>query len=299
MPTLTCQSEHGKLHSVWVKKAVDAFRSENLIESQWRSLNYTGKPDLSKALDEYDRFLDFFVTNHVNIHYFPAANEVGLDSIYCRDASIATDHGMVLCNMGKPKRKTEPEQVLAQFKKQGIPVLGSIEAPGTIEGGDTAWVDTQTLAVGLGYRTNKYGLEQIRNLLKPFDIEVLSVELPHYKGPADCFHLMSIFSPVAKDLAVVYSPLMSVAFRNELLDRGYSLIEVPEEEFLAMGCNVLALGPRKCLMVQGHPKTCAALREVGCTVYEYEAVEISLKGGGGPTCLTRPTWREADWQVKG
>jgi N-dimethylarginine dimethylaminohydrolase len=128
-------------------------------------------------------------------------------------------------------------------------------------------------------------------LLEPIGVQIVVAELPHYKGPSDVFHLMSILSPVDNDLAVVYSPLMPIAFRNQLLERSYTLIEVPDEEFELMGCNVLALAPRKCLMVEGNNKTKALLEAVGCEVITYKGEEISVKGGGGPTCLTRPLWR--------
>jgi N-dimethylarginine dimethylaminohydrolase len=128
-------------------------------------------------------------------------------------------------------------------------------------------------------------------LLEPKGIEIIIVELPHYKGKSDVFHLMSIFSPIDKDLAVVYSPLMPIKFRNELLNRGYSFVEVPDEEFESMACNVLAIAPKKCVMVKGNPRTQNELLKAGCTVRTYKGKNISLKGGGGPTCLTRPILR--------
>ncbi|HMQ62942.1 MAG TPA: arginine deiminase family protein, partial [Flavilitoribacter sp.] len=185
----------------------------------------------------------------------------------------------------------EPAAERLAFDRLGIPILGEIQAPGTLEGGDVAWLDSGTLAVGYSYRTNPAGIAQLEGLLRPFGIEILRADLPHYKGPGDVFHLMSIFSPVADDLAVAYSPLMPVAFRNELIRRGMRLVEVPDEEFDSMGCNVLALAPRTCLMVAGNPKTRAALEAEGCRVVTYLGEEISVKGGGGPTCLTRPIAR--------
>ena len=214
-----------------------------------------------------------------------------MDSIYCRDAAIATDKGMILCNMGKAARVLEPRAEKKAFEVNGIPVLGSITASGTIEGGDVAWLDEHTLAVGHTYRTNEEGIRQLTALLEPLDVQVITVELPHYKGPSDVFHLMSILSPVDTNIAVVYSPLMPIVFRNLLLQRGYQLVEVPEEEFESMGCNVLALAPGVCLMVDGNPKTKAALEAAGCKVIVYKGEEISVKGGGGPTCLTRPVSR--------
>ena len=162
-----------------------------------------------------------------------------------------------------------------------------------MEGGDVAWLNEKTLAVGLTYRTNVEGIRQLKNLLSPKGVEVIVVDLPHYKGIEDVFHLMSIFSPVDKNLAVVYSPLMPIRFRNLLLEIGYELVEVPEKEFESMGCNVLAIEPRKCIMVEGNPITQKALEKAGCQVYTYKGLEISIKGGGGPTCLTRPLKRRA------
>jgi N-dimethylarginine dimethylaminohydrolase len=214
-----------------------------------------------------------------------------MDSIYCRDAAIATSHGMIICNMGKEGRKNEPLAEQKAFEEQGIPVLGVISAPGTIEGGDVAWLDEKTLAVGHTYRTNEEGIKQITALLAPIGIDVIVVPMPHYRGPSDVFHLMSVLSPVDSNLAVVYSPLIPIVFRNELIKRGYELVEVPEAEFDSMGCNVLALAPRVCLMVKGNPITKERLEKAGCKVIEYEGAEISVKGGGGPTCLTRPVER--------
>jgi N-dimethylarginine dimethylaminohydrolase len=177
------------------------------------------------------------------------------------------------------------------YNKNEFPVLGVIKSPGTLEGGDVAWLDEKTLAVGHTYRTNEEGIHQLKKVLEPKGIEIIVAELPHYKGVNDVFHLMSILSPVDKNLAVVYSPLMPIKFRNELLDRGFELIEVPEEEFESMGCNVLAIAPRQCVMVAGNPKTKKRLEKAGCEVFAYKGNEISVKGGGGPTCLTRPLLR--------
>lgn len=288
----TCHSEYGKIKSVFIKKASAAFVDETQINAQWKNLNYLEKPDLNKANLEYEQFEKLLKREGANIFHLPENNQVGLDSMYCRDASIATDGGMILCNMGKPQRQNEPLVEASEFKKNGLNILGSIENPGSVEGGDVAWLDPKTLAVGHGYRTNDEGFHQLQSLLSPLGVTCLQVHLPHYKGPSDVFHLMSIFSPVDKDLAVVYSPLMPVMFRNELLNRGYQLVEVPDEEFESMGCNVLAIAPRVCMMVKGNPKTKIGLEKAGCEVLEYDGQEISVKGGGGPTCLTRPIWRE-------
>jgi len=287
----TSHSDVGKIKSVFIKKVQQAFISEAHIEEYWKGLNYVGKPALDNAISEYETFQSVLQLNGGEIFYLPEDASVNMDSIYCRDASIATDRGMIICNMGKAARMNEPLAEKKAFEANGIPVLGTITAPGSLEGGDVAWLDERTLAVGHSYRTNEEGIRQLAVLLQPLGIDIITVPLPHYKGPEDVFHLMSILSPVDQDLAVVYSPLMPVVFRNILLKRGYQLVEVPDEEFESMGCNVLAIAPRECLIVDGNPKTKGLLENAGCKVSVYSGKEISVKGGGGPTCLTRPIYR--------
>jgi N-dimethylarginine dimethylaminohydrolase len=291
---LTCQSEYGTLQSVFIKKATDAFVDQATIAKQWKELNFLSEPDFLIAQNEYHRFEKILRTNNTEIKHFEKNALVTMDSVYCRDASIATDKGMILCTMGKAGRVNEPAAAAKVYKAQGISILGEIKAPGTVEGGDVAWLDQHTLAIGRTYRTNAEGIRQLQELLAPSGVKVIEVQLPHYKGPSDVFHLMSIFSPVDKNLAVVYSPLMPIVFREELIQRGYQLVEVPDAEFESMGCNVLAIAPRHCLMVKGNDITKERLQQAGCTVLEYDGNEISYKGGGGPTCLTRPLWRRAE-----
>ena len=288
----TCHSEYLKLQSVYIKPAKNAFVSQDNLNKEWKDLNYLEQPDFDMAIKEYQEFEQLFHDSEIDLQQFPFNSSVKIDSIYCRDASIATDYGMILCNMGKGGRIQEPNTHREEFLKNNIPVLGEIKTPGTLEGGDVAWLDEKTIAVGYTYRTNEDGISQLKALLEPKGIKVIVAELPHYKGSSDVFHLMSILSPVDKDLAVVYSPLMPIKFRNELLNRGFEFIEVPEDEFESMGCNVLAISPRQCIMVEGNPKTQRLLELAGCKVTTYRGKDISVKGGGGPTCLTRPVLRK-------
>ena len=281
--------EVGRLTRVVVRHARDAFVSQPTIDAQWQALNFTAAPSCSRAIEQYDGFLDIVASSGAEVLSLPP--DGGLDSLYARDASVVTSRGVVLCRMGKSQRAAEPAAQRAAFEQWGIPVIGAIEAPGTLEGGDLAWLDRRTVVVGRGYRTNDEGIRQLRALLGDEIDELIVVPLPHWHGPADVFHLMSIISPVADDLAVVYSPLMPVPFREYLLARGLTLVEVPVEEFDTMGANVLALSPRRCVMVEGSPRTRALLERAGVEVLVYPGDEISLKGGGGPTCLTRPISR--------
>jgi N-dimethylarginine dimethylaminohydrolase len=271
-----------------VKHARDAFVGPEAVAAEWRDLNFTAPPDFARAVDECDRFLDLLRHAGAAIHLLPRTGGVGLDSIYVRDASVVCDRGVILCRMGKSQRAGEPAAQEAAFRALGYPIAGTIQPPGCLEGGDVTWLDDRTLAVGRGYRTNDDGIRQLRALLGNSIDELIVVPLPHWRGAGDVFHLMSIISPVDRDLAVVYSRLLPVPFRDALLDRGMTLVEVPDNEFESMGANVLAVAPRQCVMMAGNSETRARLERAGAGVFEYEGREISLKGGGGPTCLTQP-----------
>jgi dimethylargininase len=221
-----------------------------------------------------------------------APDEPGLlDAIFAYDPSLTTDAGAILLRPGKELRIPEVAAAEATYRELGIPIAGRIEAPGTVEGGDTLWLDERTLAVGRGYRTNDKGIGQLREILAPLGVTVLVVDLPHWHGPEECLHLMSFISPVAEKLAVVYLPLMAVPFVQELRRRGWQFIEVPDEEFDRHGCNVLALAPMKVLVCEGAPVTRQRMIDRGCEVLVYQGDEISHNRAGGPTCLTRPILR--------
>ena len=270
-----------------------AWVDQESVDGRWEGLQYLGRPDFARAVDEYDRFASILGDLGVDVSYLPEHRATGLDSIYVRDASVVTDRGVVLCGMGKAARDREPAAQGEHFGAGGMEVLGTIAAPGRLEGGDVVWLDRRTLVVGRGYRTNDEGIRQLRDLAGGLVDEVMVVPLPHWRGPADVFHLMSILSPLDRDLALVYSPLLPVPFRETLLNRGVELVEVPDEELDSQGCNVLAVAPRTAVMLEGNPVTRARLEASGVDVRTFAGVEISLKGCGGPTCLTRPLLRDA------
>src|SRR6185295_7107654 len=181
----TAHSEIGKIKSVFVKPVMQAFIGDSHLAKNWKGLNYLGKPDFNLAFDEYENFLSSLKTQGDEIYTLPEDETVNMDSVYCRDASIATNKGMIICNMGKVERMNEPLAQKKAFEANGIIVLGTITAPGTLEGGDTAWLDKHTLAAGHSYRTNEEGISQLTGLMRPLDVEVLTVPLPHYKGQSD------------------------------------------------------------------------------------------------------------------
>lgn len=287
----TAQSDVGQIRRLVLKHVRDAFIDDGRIDRQWRQLNYYGRPDLGRAIAEYDRFAGLLKDLGADVTFLPKDEAVTMDSLYPRDAAIPSDKGVILCSMGKVDRRTEPAAMAALLRELGVPIAGAISGGGRLEGGDVIWLDQKTLAVGRGYRTNDEGIRQLRELLGE-DVELIVVPLPHWRGPADVFHLMSMISPVADGLAVVYSPLLPVPFRQFLLGRGIGLVEVPDEEFESMGCNVLAVAPRICLLRNGNPKTRQRLEAAGVEVHEFAGDEICGRGAGGPTCLTRPLTRK-------
>jgi N-dimethylarginine dimethylaminohydrolase len=286
-------NEVDRLKTVLVKHAREAFVSQEVINAQWQELNFTAPPDFSRALAEYDRFLELLTAAGAEILHLHKDDLLNLDSMYTRDPSVISRDGSILCSMGKAQRSNEPLAQENDLRQMGRPIAGQIVPPGLLEGGDVVWLDEVTVAVGQGRRTNAEGIQQLRGLLGNSIKDLLIVPLPDWRGPQDVMHLMSLISPVDRDLAVVYPRLLPPAFKQELLDRAYQLVEVPDEEFESMGTNVLALAPRTCVIVKGNRRTRLALERAGAGVLEYDGEEISLKGGGGPTCLTRPLARSA------
>ena len=284
--------EFGRLTRLLLKPPHAAFGSQPAIDRQWRALSFIAAPDMGAAEREYAALVSLIQTaGPVDIVYLPEDASTTLDSIYVRDASIVTPRGLVFCRMGKVAREAEPAAQRRLCETLGIPVAGEIVSPGTVEGGDVVWLDARTIAVGRGYRTNDEGIRQLRVLLGDSIDELIVVPLPHWHGPGDVFHLMSMISPVDADLAVIFAPLMPVPFLEQLGTRGMEFVDVPHAEFGTMGANVLAIAPRECIMVAGNPITQSRLEAAGARVHAYRGENISVKGEGGPTCLTRPLLR--------
>jgi len=283
-------TEHDVLTRVLLKHACDAFGDAERTASSWRELGFRAAPDPGRAVEEYEALVAILEGAGVDVEWLPA-DDTGLDSIYVHDPFVMVGAGAVLGRPGKPARAGEPEACRRRLDGLGIPVRGAIGPPGHLEGGDVVGLAPELVAVGLGYRTDAAGIRQLRGLL-PEGVEVVEVPLPHWRGPGEVLHLMSMLSPVDRDLAVACPALLPVPFVRLLRRRGVELVTVPDEEFDSLGCNVLALGPRSCVMIEGNPRTRAALEAAGARVRVFSGEEICRKGNGGPTCLTRPLGRQ-------
>ena len=246
---------------------------------------------LKRRLANLQDFIAILEKYVPQIDYLPASPEVGMDSLYAHDPVKFTPAGAIILKSGKKLRQPEAAVYKEFLTEKGIPIIGELTGDAVSDGGDIVWLDDRTLVVGRGYRTNDEAIRQLKEMTADFVDEFIVVQLPHDQGEAECLHLMSFISMVDRDLAVVHSPLMPVFFRQLLIEREIQLIEVPKDEYDTLGCNVLALAPRVCVIVTGNASTKQQLLDAGATVYEYKGEEISVKGTGGPTCLTCPVVR--------
>lgn len=286
------QSMVARLRRVIVKRPEEAFRSRERIEREWKELRYTRPPNLEQAGRDHQRFVSIMSGVGAEVLYLPADDRTGLDSLYTHDPVLITDAGAVIFQTGKPARRGEGPAFADALRSWGVPVLGAIDGAGTAEAGDMIWLDRKTLVAGRSFRTNAAGIDALSTLLRPLGVTVIPVELPYWNGPQDVLHLMSFISLLDEDLAVVYRRLLPVSFFELLTSRGVDLVDVPDEEYPTLGCNVLALSPRNVVMVAGNPITRSHLSAAGCRVTEFDGAEICFPGAGGPTCLTRPLLRE-------
>ncbi len=284
-------SMYKKLNTVIVKHPKEAFISQEHLRSEWKKFNYISEPDYMKAQQEYEQFLSIIKKHVGQIKFLPVSEKAGLDSLYAHDPVKFTKKGAMILKSGKKLRQPEAEIYKEFLQEKNIPILGELTGDAVADGGDLVWLDDRTLLIGRGYRTNDEAIRQIKEMTKEIVEECIVVPLPHDQGEEECLHLMSFISIVDENLAVVYSRLMPVFLRQMLLKRGFQLVEVPDDEYQRLGCNVLAVAPRICVMVSGNHQTKQRLLDAGATVYEYEGNEISYLGTGGPTCLTCPVER--------
>lgn len=283
--TFGAQSMTAPLREVLVKRPGPAFGAA--FDDPAHGFLHACNLEIARA--EHDRFVDVLASLGPTVHELDAETD-SPDLIYTFDPLLVSDRGAIPLRPGKPNRLGEPAVIEAWTEEHGIPFAGRIEEPGTVEGGDTFWLRPDLLCIGRSLRTNDAGARQLADIVGG-DVQIFDV--PYWRGPAELIHLLSVISPVADDLAIVYLPLLPVGLWALLRDLGIRLIEVPDEELATLGANVLVVRPGVVIVAEGNPQTRAALEAVGCEVHAYPATEIGVNGSGGPTCLTRPILRSA------
>jgi N-dimethylarginine dimethylaminohydrolase len=245
--------------------------------------------DLAAAQREHDGLATLLDDLGVRVHQLEAEPETDPDLVYVFDPLLVVGDGAIPLRPGKPNRAAEPGLVADWLTARGVPIVGRIEAPGTVEGGDTVWIRDDLLVVGRTLRTNDAGARQLAELVGG---DVRIVDVPYWKGPSELVHLMSVISPVSDDLAVVFLPLLPVGLYAWLQELGIALVEVPEAEYPTLGANVLAVRPGVVVVAEGNPATRRALEAAGVEVHAVPLAQVGQNGSGGVTCLTRPLRRE-------
>ena len=243
--------------------------------------------DLALAQREHDVFVEVLASLGPRVHLLET-ELASPDLVYTFDPLLVSDRGAIPLRPGKANRLLEPDAIEAWTRAAGIPTVGRVAAPGTVEGGDTFWLRPDILCIGRTLRTNSEGVRQLASIVGG-DVRVFDV--PYWRGPAELIHLLSVISPVADDLAVVFPPLLPVGLWELMNELGIRTVEVPEGEFPTLGCNVLAVRPGVVIVAEGNPVTAAGLAAAGCELHTYPASEIGVNGSGGPTCMTRPLLR--------
>jgi N-dimethylarginine dimethylaminohydrolase len=259
--------------------------------ARWQELGFHHAPNFEMAQSQHVTFVRELQNAGAEVVELPAGEHLSLDAVYAHDASLPTDFGLILMRPGKANRMTEAEHHGSTFDEQGIPTLGTITTPGTTEAGDMVWLDSKTLLIGRGYRTNAAGIQQVRALLVPNGVEVLSAPLPYGPGPSACLHLMSLISLLDEHTALVDLSWLAVETVELLNVRGYEFIHIDDSERDTLACNVLALGEKRLLAIAENHKTNDRLRRAGFDVRTFPGSELCINGSGGPTCLTRPLLR--------
>jgi N-dimethylarginine dimethylaminohydrolase len=283
-------NEYSKIIEVAIRSPLQSFMDEEKLSKEWEPLRFHAKPDFKESIDEFNYFRSLLTDDGIKIIDLPSSNLLTIDSIYTRDSILISKQGLILCNMGRSSRTPEAIENFKTLSSKGYEIAGQIKAPGTLEGGDFIWIDNNHAAVGLGPRTNAEGINQLKKILGP-EVNLHIVNLPDPDHPDDVLHLMSIISPLDEDLALIYKPLMPETFISWLSNLGIKFVEVSDTEYNLMGCNILATSPRSIIMLEDLPKVRLELEHAGCKIRSYKGHEISRKGEGGPTCLTRPLKR--------
>lgn len=282
MPDYGCRSMVDPLRRVLVR------RPSTSACARWEEYSWRAEPNPAALLQEHEAFCAILEGAGCDV-VVADPMDGDPDAVYTFDPALATEQGAILLRPGKAGRRAEPLTVARELEAAGVPVAATVDEPAVAEGGDFIRLDATTLLAGRGYRTSPAGIEAIAQALP--GVETLTFDLPHWHGETDVMHLLSLLSPLDADLVVAYPPLLPVSLVQLLAERGIEIVPVPDEEFESMGTNVLALAPRVALALDGNPVTRERLVAAGVEVLVYEGRELSLKGDGGPTCLTMPLLR--------
>ena len=291
--SMSIQTMTAQLRQVLVCPPSHAGWNDSEKSAAWQALGFHHAPDFTTAESQHQALCHLLIEAGAEVVTLPRdKNTLTLDAVYTHDSSLPTNYGLILMRPGKPNRIEEAQIQAAYCGELNYPVAAEIQSPATTEAGDIVWLDPKTLLVGHGYRTNQAGIEQLRTLLAPHHVEVISASLPHGQGPSACLHLMSLMSMLDEATILVDLPWLAVETVQLLRARNFHLLEIDYSERDTLACNVLALGNKRLIALEENARTNARLRQAGFEVQTFTGSELCLNGNGGPTCLTRPLLRK-------
>jgi len=190
------------------------------------------------------------------------------DAVFVEDAAVVLDELAVITRPGAPSRRAELDAVATALAPHRTRF--TIEAPGTLDGGDVLVAGRRVFA-GLTARTNAAGVDQLRLALGPLGYDVVAVRVD------GCLHLKTAVTEVAPGVV-----LLNPAWIDCSAFAAFEQIEVhPEEPFAA---NALRVGPAL-VYPAAHERTRARLEARGLDVRLVPADELA-KAEGGVTCCS-------------
>ncbi len=249
-------------------------------------LGQNRQASLEACLAEHRELADAYRSQDIEVSYVDAHPDLRYQ-VFTRDPAFLTDKGLVLGRMFERSRMGEEEAMTRALPDRVSPVVELSEEGAFLEGGDVAFLDGQTVAVGVGARSNGSGAAWLGSLLAPCGIEVIRVPFdPAY------LHLDIIFSMVAPQTALAVTPALPGPFLDRLRAMKFEIIDVDEEQARdVLACNVVATGRDSVISVLRNSEVNRKLRALGLEVLDPDIHQL-LMGGGGPRCLTLPIERD-------
>jgi N-dimethylarginine dimethylaminohydrolase len=267
------------LHRPGPELAAEDFNAAQLLE----------KPNYARAVQQHDALVTAYRVAGVAVTYVePAVAPASPNQIFCADLFAMTPEGAILARPASTVRAGEERWVARRLADMGVPILATLTGQAVFEGADLLWLDRRTAAIARGLRSNQAAIEQIGALLGRMGVELLPFDLPF-----GTMHLMGLLRIFDRDLAVAWPRRTPFTLVRALEARGYRVHFLPEEASPAQNTafNCVTLGPRKILMVAGHPTTQRFFEALGVTVTAQPADELA-KAAGAIGCLTGIVARE-------
>ncbi len=245
-------------------------------------------PFIEIIAEQHDEMAEAYRNAGVIVSYVEPSEKPPPNLMFVADLLFVTPEGVILSRPASSVRAGEERFVAEKLSKLGIPILRIVRGTGTFEGADAAWLNPDTIMIGVGFRTNKEGAEQVSSLLNEMGVESITVELP-----PGSMHLMGNLRFADHNLAICRHGHLSDKTLEVLYEHGFSTHFAPDESeiALALSMNFVTLGPKKILTADGNPKTQAFYEDLGLECHLVDISEVT-KAAGGIGCLTGVLERE-------